>query len=499
MTFLMAALLHMMAQAGIIHGIVIEHATSRPLARTLVQLQTIVDGSPRAVATAMANRSGQYYFPSLPDGEYLLVASRPGYYEARFGQRRPTGPGAVILVTGEAVTFAELRMRKFGAISGRIVDENRVAIQGTSVIAYPARLPLSQATTAKTDDRGVYRLFGLLPGDYWIRSTATLFDDGSGILPTYYTSTTETRDAQMIHVDLESDIPEIDIQPLPGKLFKLTGKITCSPGIPGVKVTLSSDAGRKDAMANCPIATYSFDGLAPTNYEVLVVPMGSPAPYAAYREIFLDRDGDVSLQMTEMPRVEWSLTATDRTNLNRNEAVVTGQRRDLAGAAAAEPLGGHMLPGYYEIYFNPRSALYFDRVRTSPDRKRTIPFKGEVNAPVIHMEQSFHVTVSVVASKRVASISGTVKREGQVVANAPVYLYAMDPEVRQRVHGVRSVRSAMKGDYSFGNLPPGRYQVISTYDLDDINSITLEHAHAADVTLEDGKAATVELELYQLR
>ena len=92
-----------------------------------------------------------------------------------------------------------------------------------------------------------------------------------------------------------------------------------------------------------------------------------------------------------------------------------------------------------------------------------------------------------------------VKVEGRASANVPVYLYAVDPEVRRRIHGVRSIRSSPTGTYTFTNLPPGRYQLIATYDLDEINAATLQHAHATEVVLEEGKTATTGLELHQVR
>jgi hypothetical protein len=72
-----------------------------------------------------------------------------------------------------------------GAISGRVLDENGVGLQRITVLTYHARFPLRSVAEAKSDDRRVYRIAGLDPGRYWLRTAAAILDDGSGLLPTF--------------------------------------------------------------------------------------------------------------------------------------------------------------------------------------------------------------------------------------------------------------------------------------------------------------------------
>ena len=143
------------AQAGIVHGIVLEQSTSRPLARTEVRLLRVgSSGDTAPVARAMTNLAGQYWFPSLPNGVYLLSSSRAGFQTAVYGQKRPTGPGMPILVEGESNLFAEIKMFRLGGITGKVVDENYVGLPNVNVVAYRTTLPLRIAAQSKTDDRG---------------------------------------------------------------------------------------------------------------------------------------------------------------------------------------------------------------------------------------------------------------------------------------------------------------------------------------------------------
>src|SRR2546427_10931338 len=125
-------------QAGTIQGVVLEQASGRPLARTVVRLDLVPSGSGGVKAwssTTRAGRSGQFAFPSVDPGIYLLSAIRDGYFPAAYGQRLPIGRGTPIQVTGESQLFAELRLRHKGAVTGRILDENGVGRPGVSVLA----------------------------------------------------------------------------------------------------------------------------------------------------------------------------------------------------------------------------------------------------------------------------------------------------------------------------------------------------------------------------
>src|SRR5437879_478234 len=142
-------------RAGTVQGVVLEQASGRPLARTVVRLDPVPKAGNKAQALATrAGRSGQFTFPGVAAGFYVLHAVRDGYFPAAYGQRLPTGRGTPIEVTADSNLFAELRLRHKGAVTGRVFDENGVATAGVPVVAYRARLPLRSVGTALSDDRG---------------------------------------------------------------------------------------------------------------------------------------------------------------------------------------------------------------------------------------------------------------------------------------------------------------------------------------------------------
>jgi hypothetical protein len=500
MGLILATLTAALAEAAMIHGIVIEQATSRPVARATVRLQTVVGGELRTLSTALTNRSGQYWFPSLEDGRYFVAAHRSTYFEMQHGQRRPRGRGEPIVIKGAETAFAEIRLRKLGAIMGKLTDDNRVALPEINVIAYPAKLPLVQAATAKSDDRGVFRLAGLPPGNYWVRTAAKELEDGTGLLPTFFPMTTEAKDAKIYSVELDADLIDLEMQPLPGKLIKLRGNVAgCPPQERFLRVTLAFDSGRRETNAPCPLGPFSFDGLAPAAYEILAAPgTSTQVSVAAYEEAFFDRDAVVNLQLTELPVLGVRAERPDQGQIKPGEFTVRLRRRDLAGAGDFVP-AGNLLPGYYELFFQTSGSNYVQQVSLFPDRKRIMSNQPPGLAPVVHLPQSGRASVTVRVSSQAAAVEGVVKQQGRISIFAPVYLHPMDADLSRRMNGSRAAYTDEAGRFRFAGIAPGRYWIISTMDLEEISNATLEHARASELLLQEGGTKQIELTMYEVR
>src|SRR5690349_638042 len=123
-----AVLLATGLRAATIRGIVVDNQTGRPVGRAVVVAQPIA-GTAGATQSATTNLSGAFELPPMPAGSWLIVANRRGFAPTPFGK----GP-----LTLEAATQADLaiRLRRFGAISGTVVDENDVGLQEQEVVAY---------------------------------------------------------------------------------------------------------------------------------------------------------------------------------------------------------------------------------------------------------------------------------------------------------------------------------------------------------------------------
>jgi uncharacterized protein (DUF2141 family) len=156
---------------GIIVGQVLDAATGRGVSSAVVTLA----GSRRVMTTT----DGRFAFRSLPEGSHTLTAAKSGYIDGAYGMRRPGGPTLpVVLADGERRGNLVIWLWRHGAITGTIVDEAGEPLTGIQVTALRrsivgGRRRFVQGGTGTTDDRGIYRIARLAPGDYAVAMTTS--------------------------------------------------------------------------------------------------------------------------------------------------------------------------------------------------------------------------------------------------------------------------------------------------------------------------------------
>lgn len=158
-----------------ITGVVTVAGAGVPARRTRIMLS---GGGLRRSRTTTTDDDGRFVLGDLAAGRYTLSASRTGYVSVTYGQRQP-GPGRpgtpIQLADGQAVTLA-LQIPRGAVISGTVLDEAGEAIPGTMVRVYRYTMQsgvrtLQAGGSDSTDDRGVYRIYGLQPGEYLVCAT----------------------------------------------------------------------------------------------------------------------------------------------------------------------------------------------------------------------------------------------------------------------------------------------------------------------------------------
>jgi uncharacterized protein (DUF2141 family) len=157
-------------------GNVVSADTGQPVRRARV---TAAGGTPRAVRAVQTDDQGAFRIAGLPPGEYRLLVTKDGYLESIFGQKVPGSdePGTPIhLIAGQGVSRISLPLARGGVLTGTILDDTREPAIGVSVRVYrrvwrSGERAFQSAGTAMTDDRGVYRISALRPGDYLVSVT----------------------------------------------------------------------------------------------------------------------------------------------------------------------------------------------------------------------------------------------------------------------------------------------------------------------------------------
>ena len=182
---------------GYLLGRVVDAQTKAPLRGVVVSIARPGGGPLPVDPRAMTDDQGRYLIRGIPAGTYQVVANAGGYSSytpsgfhvtgsgfpvnaylaGGYGQSRPDGTLLPLaLADGQRLGDLEIRLWKAGAITGRVTDEAGDPLVGQVVgaIQVSAGGRLLNAPTVRTDDRGVYRIPGLLPGNYVVFVPQTL-------------------------------------------------------------------------------------------------------------------------------------------------------------------------------------------------------------------------------------------------------------------------------------------------------------------------------------
>ena len=168
------------AASGRLSGRVVAADTGRPIKRARVFINAAEAGG----RGALTDDAGAFDFTGLPAGRYTVNASKTGYIQLSYGQRRPLQAGTPIqLLDGQQLKGIDFALPRGGVISGRVSDESGDVMPGVQVQVMRYQYQqgdrrLVPAGQGQTDDRGVYRVWGLNPGEYYVSATAR--NDGIG-------------------------------------------------------------------------------------------------------------------------------------------------------------------------------------------------------------------------------------------------------------------------------------------------------------------------------
>ncbi len=169
--------------AGRITGQVLAADNGRPVKRARVFISAAELPGGRGVLT---DDSGVFDFTEVPAGRYTVAVSKSGFVSLTYGQRRPLQAGTPLqLADGQQLKGVNFQLPRGSVIGGHVLDEDGEPVPGAMVriLRYQyqqGERRLTPAGTAQTDDRGQYRVWGLMPGDYYVNALTRLPGLGGG-------------------------------------------------------------------------------------------------------------------------------------------------------------------------------------------------------------------------------------------------------------------------------------------------------------------------------
>jgi hypothetical protein len=286
-------------------GIVLSQPTGLPLPGAVVKL-TSGQSSP---LTVHASADGRFDFGQIPSGEYALTASTPSYPEMEYGALNAALPGNRLRVMADCCRQLQVRLSPGAVITGRIRHSSGEPAAGRRV-TLARRLERDgitpgvpfRASSQMSDDHGVYRFFGLPPGEYVLAVTVNQSQDSNSLATVFYPNNDRQADAIAIKTVGSEVIENIDINlksPATGGVrgsfsdgerSSRTITVSINPGDLTGSVVQADSRGR-----------FSFVNVPPGQYLIRAYSPEIPARWAETR-VFVGSEhvdvGDTSLQPT---------------------------------------------------------------------------------------------------------------------------------------------------------------------------------------------------------
>ena len=481
---------------GSISGRVVHYDSGRPIPRVQVILQP-VSAETTAVATS-TGRDGRFLFRSLPSGYYSIRAQHAGYLPATFAQTEFTRlPYVFGLMPGEKLENIVIRLRPAGVISGKGEFSDGepgvgVPVQFYREYFFRGRHGFQLAGTARTDDRGLYRIYGLPPGRYYIVAAYSPPSPGPGVreqrrigedgrpapeerfVTTYYPSTHRMIEALPVRLRRSEQLEHIDITLVRARVARIRGRVVSAVTgevLMGSDVRLRQPSPVADVLVDAPASVrpqpdggFEIAGVTPGSYVVVVNAQENGVRLTARAPLTVSGADIENFSITAEPyRALRGRVVSDDTidfpfSLFRvtlepasDSVPATSASVEDDGSFEVEFVPGEtyevfLLDGPPDVYLESARIGGFDVLRTG--------FQAETgNLPP--MELRF--------STQGATVRGEVADSSTKVALGATVALVPDP-ARGRIQYFKIGTTDAYGIYEFRGVAPGRYTLLAWWD-----------------------------------
>ncbi|MGE0885777.1 MAG: hypothetical protein AB7P14_19685 [Blastocatellales bacterium] len=233
-----------------------------------IQAMNSPGSSQRAQPRAKTDANGRFRLTGIAAGQFIIGALAPAYVNERspsLGLNPGTLLGQIITVAdGETIENLEIKLKRGGVITGRVTDADGEPVIETVVRLAPVAdrnapppPPPMNPNAYRTDDRGIYRIFGLPAGKYKVsvglpvRQGAFSMQTSRSYIPeTFHPDATNEAEAKIIEVKEGDEVTDVDIKAAEAqRTYEISGRVVdAETGKPVVGIGLSfgsfNEAGR---------------------------------------------------------------------------------------------------------------------------------------------------------------------------------------------------------------------------------------------------------------
>jgi Carboxypeptidase regulatory-like domain len=409
-------------------------------------------------------------------------------------------------------TQLKIKMIRGGVITGKVTNSKGDPIVGVPVHAVALNNPSWSPTDflgaggAESDDRGIYRIYGLKPGPYVVNAGGPGqfgFASSNGFdldVPTYYPSA--TRDTAVpVAVRSGDETTGIDIKYFGTEGHRVSGFVLGATNVGaaaanGAIAIILSPAGTESVLSmalTSPLdqrRAFGFNGVADGEYDLFAAfqtGQQNDASLVATRRVTV-RGGDVTgveLTLAELASIAGAITLDpikpeDKCDQRGSQLIETlfAARRDdprKSGSQTMTMLGGlggtlnakgeftarNLDAGKYRFDIKLPTEAWYVRVINLPSAAaKPNPWQGTVT--IKSGQKVSGVSISV--GQDAASLRGRVNAapEGAALpADLHVHLVPADREQANDVLRYSETTITSDGSFAFSNLAPGRYFIVS--------------------------------------
>jgi len=525
--------------AAVMRGQVVALGTGAPIRRAQVRAMS-ADGRGGGATT---DNEGNFEIKDLAAGRYSVTASKIGFVNGQYGQRRPGDPGTLIEISESQVAQkVNLALSRGGVVSGKVVDDSGEPVYGTQVtamryqfLAGQGRLVSggSEGSSDRTDDQGSFRLFGLAPGDYYVSATArngTVMTaefnnhEADGFVPTYYPGTPNVGEATRITVKAGQEMSGANFAMIVARMSRIRGRAFNSRGEPvarGIMMLTPADPTtgvtfmmNGNAMIG-PDGSFQFNNVAPGHYHINVRPNGIPSGTDEMALMPITVGGEDLDNVI----VATSLGAIARGNIITDDGTAPTFRPDQVQLfarpveMAMNALGGGPSRVNDDFSFELNSLFGRRLLRGSASADsgwylKAVLFDGQdvTDRGVEFTPGQAYEGLQVVFTRKTTTLSGQVNDDRKrPVVDASVIIFPSDPEKWNfQSRYVRTARPDTNGRYSVQSLPPSDdYLIIAVQNLEsgqasDPDFLRRARQDAQTLSLNEGETKAFDVTLSKL-
>jgi Carboxypeptidase regulatory-like domain len=294
---------------------------------------------------------GNYRLQAAP-GAYSVTVECAGYVASSQSQ-----PKTIVVQGRQALSDINLELIRAGVISGRVVDSDGDPMPQVSVQLRSVRERKPASLGAVTDDRGVYRIYQIPPGKYYlsgvyqpayqVREIQMQASDAleESYVTTYYPGTFDLTQARSIDIAAGADLAGLDLQLQRVHAVHIRGRVSGIAGPLPVVVMVQPQGSGFGTMRNLfvrnPNGEFDLSGIPPGKYELSASALdltNRGAGPSAHQKIEADRCGRYRIDTSGAASHQGLSSCTRRQKNSAGAACDSvGSRKDQWASGRAGP------------------------------------------------------------------------------------------------------------------------------------------------------------------